>query len=164
MERVFLSMTFGAQEDQDLVGFASTMIESQDIRVVTGKNLGGGSLSNEIKRRIEESDALVALCTRHDKLPNGKFTTSQWVRDELLYAASLKKPTMALVEDEVDVAGMLQEHERAHFERANPVAGFGKLATTLALWRQSAGLLLKAAIVRTAIALQLSQKQVGAVE
>jgi hypothetical protein len=67
MERVFLSIRF-RREDQSLVAAASAMNERRTLLVVTSKNLAGKQLAPEIRPRIDESDALVALCTLRSDL------------------------------------------------------------------------------------------------
>jgi hypothetical protein len=163
MERIFLSMSF-QPEDQALVAAASAIIESQDLRVMTGKNLAGAGLSAEIKRRIDDCDALVAICSRRDPVPGGNFTVSSWVRDELLYALAKQKPLLALVEDGVDLGGMMSDHERAPFSRGDALGAFAKLALSVAQWRQTAGLVLRAAIAPVEVAVALTRRQVEQVE
>lgn len=163
MERIFLSMSF-RPEDQPLVSAVSTIIETQDLRVVTGRQLAGAVLTEEIRKRIDNCDALVALCSRRDALASGGFSVSQWVRDELAYAVAQNKPALALVEEDVQLEGMLEQRERAHFDRANPSDAYVKLAVSLAQWRQDAGIVLRAAIVPAEIAIRLSKRQVAAVE
>jgi hypothetical protein len=154
MQRVFLSMSF-VPGDVDLVDAATDFIESQDLLVVTGEDLGGLPLTDEIKRKIDEADALVSICTRREHLAAGSFSTSTWVRDELMYAKAKGKPALALVEDGVDLGGMLAPNEQARFARSDPLKAFAKLANSLAIWRQKAGMTLKAAIVPVDIAVQL---------
>ncbi len=63
MKRVFLSFSF-RQEDRDLVHDVEQLLASHDLAVLTGRVTGGGQLTEEIMKRIQSCDALVALATR----------------------------------------------------------------------------------------------------
>ena len=84
MRTLFLSFSF-RDSDRDLVQKVEQLLASHGIQVVTGRNLGGGPLTQEVMARIEQTDGLIALATRRDQLaqPPGTWTTHQWVRDEL---------------------------------------------------------------------------------
>src|SRR5437762_14343109 len=98
--RVFLARTFQTQ-DRDLVHSIDRLLSSHDVEVLTGDCAGGEKLEEEIRRRIEQSDGLVALRTRRDPIANSgadKWTTHQWVDDEYGMARSKNSKAVALVE------------------------------------------------------------------
>lgn len=149
MQKIFLSFHFNKptdpdQHDSQLANDVQELLRSHGLLAVTGEALGGGALTPEVMKRIEESDALVALMTRRDPQPVGAgqppaWSTHPWVDDELKHARGKGRPAIALVETGVTVAGAYQEHERVAYDRAAPLRAFLKLSTTIGLWKQQAG-------------------------
>jgi hypothetical protein len=142
MKRVFLSYSF-RPEDRDLVHDVEQLLVSHDLNVHNGRRLGGGQLTQEIMNRIATCDALVALVTRRDPLQAGGFTSSQWVLDEFAYARSTNKKAIAMVEDQVQVAGAWASHERIDLDRATALPAFLRLSDTIGEWKRSSGRTLK---------------------
>jgi hypothetical protein len=151
---IFLAFSFRA-EDKPLVGYIDRLLASQFVQVRTGENLGGGQLTPEVQRRIDECDALVGLLTRREQLASGGWTTHQWVLDELGRARTNGKPAIALVEEGVDPGGMYQPHERIPLDRANPVEALLRLAETVALWKMEMGRPIKVQLAPEEIAAKL---------
>jgi len=143
--RVFLSYSFSAHGDRPLVSEIEDVIRSHGIRLVTGRSLGGGPLTGEIRRRILTCNALVALASRREPAAApGKWRTHPWVRDEVQFARDHDKPAMVLFETEVEIdAGFYAEHEYTLFDRADPTAALLNLSKTLGVWRDAAGRPLK---------------------
>ena len=156
---VFLAFSF-RDEDKPLVGYIDRLLASQFVQLRTGENLGGSQLTPTVQRRIEESDALVALLTRRDQLSSGGWTTHQWVLDELAWARSKNKPAVALVEDGVEPGGMFQPHERIHLDRGNPVEALLRLAETVASWKLDVGRQIKVQLAPEEIASKLGEGEV----
>jgi len=135
MKTIFLSSQFD-QNDHDLVSRTERLIQSHNIRTVTGKRLGGATLTPEIESRITECDALVALMTRRQSVGKGKWKPSDWVRDEVLFARNQSKPFVALVESGVELGGMLSQHEHIALDRKQEIEAFLSLSETIALWKR----------------------------
>jgi hypothetical protein len=70
MKRIFLSFSF-RDEDKPLVAAVERLLACHDLQVVTGMRLGGGALTQEVMKRIESCDGLVALLTRRQELAGG---------------------------------------------------------------------------------------------
>lgn len=153
---VFLAFAF-RDEDKPLVGYVERLLASQSIQISTGENLEGRQLTPEVQRRIENSDALVALLTRRDQLANGGWTTHQWVCDELGWARANGKPAIALIEDDVPVGGMYLSHEVIALSRATPLEALLRLAETVGAWKQDMGRSVKVQIAPEEIARKLGQ-------
>jgi hypothetical protein len=139
--KVFLSHSFRA-EDRHLVATIDSLLGAQDVLVATGRRLGGAAITPEILRRIETTDALVALLTRRERIGEeeaGRWTTHNWVRDEINYARGRAKPAIALVEAGVELDGAYDEHERITFDRDNPLDALLELAETIHVWREGLG-------------------------
>jgi hypothetical protein len=140
MERVFLSYSF-RDEDREPARWARTLLESHGVRASTGEVLGGGALSDEVKRRIDAADGFVGIWTRRDSLGGDPevFRTSNWLVQEATYARAKAKPTIVLVEDGVDISGMDAANERIALSREAPHEAILRLAQTLAEWRAEYG-------------------------
>ena len=140
MRTLFLSFSF-RDSDRELVQNVEQLLASHNIQVVTGRNLGGGPLTQEVMARIEKADGLVALATRRDPLaqPPGAWTTHQWVRDELNHTHGKNMPAIALVEQGVALDGAYAEQEYIPLDRDQPLDAFLRLSDTIALWKREAG-------------------------
>jgi len=132
--RIFISATFEASET-DLLEALINVVQSHDYEPVTGKDLGGESVANEIERRISQCHGLIAMATSRHSVGETRFVTHPWVRDELAFAVANKLPVLAIVETNVDLGGALDVRERVAFDRKNPLPTFLKVGRTLALWR-----------------------------
>ena len=150
MLKVFLAFSFRPQ-DEDFVRRVEALLESHGVQVVTGEVLGGQVLTPAVKKRINESDAVVALLTRRDKLVSGRWSTHDWVRDELSHARTKKKPAIAVVDVAVDVGGVYQEHERVDFDPKRESLALLKLSQTVGEWKHQFGSLVKVRILPDAL-------------
>ncbi|MEM7305270.1 MAG: toll/interleukin-1 receptor domain-containing protein [Planctomycetota bacterium] len=147
MRSLFLSYSFSKHEDRLLVSEIEDVVRCHNVVQDNGKHLGGDALTDEIRRRIEEADALVALATRRDQLASGRWTTHPWVRDEFGHARAHDKPAILILETEVDHGGAYAAHEWIELDRASPAAAMLKLSKTIALWRADAGRHLRVQLV-----------------
>ena len=152
MKKIFLSFSF-RDADRELVASVEQLLVSHQITVITGRRLGGQSLSEAIKAKINQADGLIALLTRREQLTNGMWTTHDWVRDELNFARITKLPAIALVEDDVQISGAFGEHERIHFNRATDLwKTFLAISDTIGVWKIRAGRLVKVRIMPETLA------------
>lgn len=140
MERVFLSYSFD-EADREPARWVRTLLESNGVRAVTGEALGGGNLTDEVRKRIESSDGFVGLWTRRESLDGNpdRFRTSNWLIDEAAHARAVRKPTILLVEKGVDTAGMGASNERIQLDRDAPHESLLRVAQTLSVWREEYG-------------------------
>ena len=143
MKSIFLSYSFSKPEDRVIVAEVEDLFRSMGVRTVTGLNLGGGQLTDEVKLLISQVDGLVALASRREQLASGDWVTHPWVIDELGHARSINKNTIGLVEDGVAINGAYQSNERIHFNRNDVTPAILKLAKTIGLWKEKAGNRLK---------------------
>lgn len=143
MQQVFLSFTYNPHPDhiaesELLRRRVSMVIEAMDLRVATGEDLGGESLSEEVKARIASADALVALITPwKDKL--GNKAQPQWVVEEFAHAKAIGKPAIRLLHRDFAAAGMYAANEYIMVDPAEPTEALLKLMRTLALWKKAQG-------------------------
>ncbi len=110
---IFMAFSY-REEDKALARYVERLFASQLVKPITGERLGGEQLTLEVQKRINGSDALVALLTQRDQILGGGWTTHQWVTDELAWARANGKRAIAMVEDGVNVGGMFQPHECIH--------------------------------------------------
>lgn len=142
MQTVFLAHSF-QDADRELVDSVDRLLASHALLAITGKSVGGGPLTPEIKERIDKSDALIAILSRRDELATGGWTTSDWVRDELAHARAKDKPTMAVIEQGVKTGGAYGENEYIVLDRQNPLEAFLRLSETLREWQDRQGRLVR---------------------
>jgi hypothetical protein len=144
--RVFLAFSF-RDEDKLLVRRVQQLLESLSTLVITGERLGGEQLTEAVKARIRDCDALVGLLTRRDPLANGGWTTHEWVKQEIQHARDNGKRAIALVEDGVKVEGMAAPHEHIPIQRQDLLDPMLILAENVALWRRELGRTVKVQIL-----------------
>jgi hypothetical protein len=138
--KIFLSYSF-RNDDSDLAEGIDRLLSSHNVLVAKGARLAGGLLTDEVRRRIESSDALVALMTRRDRLGEdaGRWQTHPWVRDEYGHARAQGKRAIALAEVGVESDGAYAGYERIRLDRANPLEAFLALSETLRRWKEEIG-------------------------
>jgi hypothetical protein len=143
MQQVFLSFTYSPHPDhidetEELRRRVSMVIESMDLRVVTGEDIGGEQLTDEIKQRIDRSDALVALLTPW-KDRQGNKVAPPWVNDEFIYAKAKNKRAFRISHPDFAGAGMYAANEYTTYSKDKSAEPLLKLMKTLALWRKQSG-------------------------
>jgi hypothetical protein len=156
MQNVFVSFHFSDDfnsPDRLLANRVEGLLKSHGLAVFTGEALGGGPLTDRVRKLIEDSDALIALMTRREKKDNGEWTTHQWVQDEYTHARGKNKRAIAMIEKGVDVAGMYQQNEYISYDPEDPLTAFLKLSATLGIWIEESGRPVKLLIQPQQIAL-----------
>ena len=153
--RIFLSYSYEPQ-DRDLFVPIRELLENFGIVPVSAKNaLGGGQLDDEVARKIDACDGLVALCTRRELVIKAarrgakgprRWRTSSWITSELQHARTKKIPSLALVEDGVELDGMLSGLARGELVRENLTQSLLALSGALAQWRRTPGFALRLAL------------------
>jgi hypothetical protein len=143
MQQVFLSYTYNPHPDhlaeaEELRRRASTVIEAMDLHVATGEDLGGEVLTNEIRERIDKTDALVALLTPW-RDGQGNKVAPPWVNDEFTYAKAKDKRAFRISHPDYAAAGMYAAHEYTTYSVERMADTLMKLMKTLALWKKEDG-------------------------
>lgn len=139
--KVFLSYSFDG-EDRELAGCLERLLSSHNILVATGRRLAGGPLTEEIWQLIDDSDGLIALKTRRERVGDpgqNRWRSSPWIDDEYRHAVENSKHAIAMVEDGVEIGGAFQHYERIPFDRSDPLDAFLVLSETLRLWKERIG-------------------------
>src|SRR5262245_56213403 len=143
MQQVFLSYTYKPHPDyvaetENLRRSVGIVIESLDLRVATGEDLGGEALTDEVKEQIEKADALITLLTPwKDGLRNK--AQPQWVVEEFAHAKAKGKPAIRILHSDFAAAGMYAANEYIAFSPNKLTDVLLKVMRTLALWRKQSG-------------------------
>lgn len=156
MQKVFVSFHFSDDfdsPDRQLANRVEGLLRSHGLDLSSGAALGGGPLTDKVRKLIEESDALIALMTRREQLANGEWTTHPWVQDEYGHARGKNMRAIALIETGVAMGGMYQQNEYIPYNSADSLTAFLRLSATLGVWKEESGRLVKLKIQPDQIAL-----------
>jgi len=159
MRSVFVSFPF-RPNNTVLRDHAVRLIESFDLRVITGQSLGGGALQASIFKLVDSADALIAFFAKTDKLEKSGWGSTAWVKDEFAHAKGREKPCIALVEQGVKHGGAYAADEYIPFKRSDPAGYLLRLAETLGTWKRQAGRVLKIQILPDEVATSLGLRDV----
>lgn len=149
MKTVFLSFHF-SDSDKKIAAQVEQLLDSHRLSTKTGEHLGGGNISPTVQKRIEISDALIAVATPDPNQPraNNRFNTYDWVYDEIGFARNKGKPVAVLVPKEVELGtGMHADAERIAYDPAAPLDAFLKLSETIGIWKSEAGRSMKLMLI-----------------
>ncbi|MCI0660082.1 MAG: hypothetical protein L0220_03310 [Acidobacteria bacterium] len=115
---VFIGQSF-AKEDQRVNQCVSTILKLIGVKVVTGERPKADSISEKVKRLIDEQQVFVGIFTCRDKVARkSEWTTSSWVIDEKAYALGRQKSLILLKEKGVGSIGGIQgDYEYLEFSR-----------------------------------------------
>jgi hypothetical protein len=114
------------------------LIRAFGCEVVTGEELQGQQITDEVRRRVEGSDALIAFRTRRgDPDAGGVYRTHRWVEDELALAIGARLRVAEVREEGVDDQGGLagdrqwisyseEERDKLLVELATVVGGWAR--------------------------------------
>ncbi len=111
-----------------------------EIEIVTGEDLEGVVLSAGVIDKIKESDAVLAFCTKRDKIAENKWGTHPWILQEIASGLTQQKKILALFELEVDSSqvAILQGHQIVHYDNAKREELIVSLIKTLSRWKKEA--------------------------
>jgi hypothetical protein len=136
---IFLAFPFRPEHEQ-LVRYIDRTVRSHGLLLITGEILGGGGLTPEIQKRIVQSDALVALLTREQKIEGkDEWLPSEWVLTEYISARGRNQRAIAVVEAGVKVKGAYAEHEHIDLDRTALCETLIRLSETIGIWKLEAG-------------------------
>lgn len=143
MESIFLSHTFAPHPDHKvindgLVRMTRTMIEALNLRALDGMDLAGRAIDAEVTRRIQCSDALVALVMPHANA-QGQIEPPPYVQAEFAQAKALGKQTIQVVHNALVVGGFGQGDEQIRFGPGGEFDAATKLLRSLSLWKRESG-------------------------
>jgi hypothetical protein len=131
---------FGYNPDDEWIKeLVFPLLISFDIDIVTGEDMHGQILSEGVKERIATSKGLLAFRTRRDSLGNGKFTSHDWVRDELINAVSVNVPAVEIRDVLVDGqgGGMIGNRQRVDFDLQEKDKLLVEIAKIVSIWKKN---------------------------
>lgn len=108
-----------AKSDESVNDSIVAFLTSLGIKVVTGERPKADSISEKVKREIDDQAIFVGVFTRRDKIARKpKWTTSPWVIDEKAYAIGRRKKLILIKENGVGSIGGIQgDYEFLEFTR-----------------------------------------------
>jgi hypothetical protein len=129
--KVFVGFGYN-ERDKWIIGDVFPILHCMGFVVVTGEEMHGQELSPEVKRRIEQSDAVVGFHTIRDEQDKGDFNSHLWVQNELLWGVAKDKPIIPIKEQNVKVPdAMLGNVEYILLRQDDRLACVAELATAL---------------------------------
>jgi hypothetical protein len=163
METVFLSYTYRPHPDHEanleqLRRCVVRTIEAMGLRVVDGVDVGGRVLDDALRKRIADTDALIALVTPQAD-ETGNVVRPDFVLDEFQYAEGKEKPTVRVLHHLLGVRGLGAGNEYAAYQPGNELAVVLKLMNTIALWIREYGRRARVRIEPRHLAEQYDQEQ-----
>lgn len=143
MKHVFLSYSYRphpahAADTDFLQRMVRRVIEAMDLRVLDGMDLGGRPLDEEVDRRIDEADAMIALVTPQADA-NGGLILPEFVSTEFQRARVREKPRLRVLHKELVARGLGANEEHTTFDPASTLDVVMKLLGTIALWKKEHG-------------------------
>ena len=100
--------------------------------IVDGKDMHGQDLKDEVKRRLDLSDAAIGFFTIRDGQGDADYTSHVWVRDEMIYASARGKPIVPVREEGVKIpAALLGNPQYISLDQKNRLACVAELMTAL---------------------------------
>jgi len=87
--RIFVGYSFN-DRDQWIPDLAFRLIRAFGDEPVTGEELNGDQITDEVINRIGRSSAVIGFATRRQQVAQDRWTAHRWVLDELATAHALR--------------------------------------------------------------------------
>ncbi len=134
--RIFVGFGFNPR-DSWIKDLAIPLLKAFNAEVVTGEDMQGQELSEEVQQRIRWSDGLIGFRTRREQLANGQWDSHRWVSDELTLAIAANLRVVEVREAGVDQQGGLAGNRQwIPYEESRREQCLVDIATTLGRWTQ----------------------------
>jgi hypothetical protein len=143
METVFLSYTYRPHPAHEasldrLRRCVVRAIEAMGLRIVDGVDVGGRPLDDALRKRIQGTDALIALVTPQAD-DAGAPVQPQFVLSEFQYAEGQNKPTMRVLHETLPATGLGGGNEYTPYKPGSELDVILKLMNTIAVWKREYG-------------------------
>lgn len=163
METIFLSYTYKPHPDHEerldyLRRALIRVIESMELRVIDGVDVGGRPLDAALQERIEKSDALLAILTPQQSA-DGSIDDPKFVISEFQHANALKIPTLRVIHDALIPRGLAAGNEYVPYKPDNEIDVVLKLMRTIAVWKREYGRVVSVRIEPDNLASQYDEDQ-----
>lgn len=120
-------------QDKEIVLFIKDILKEMQVNCSTGEKAEATQIQDKVKRRIKAADFFVGIFTRREKI-EGKdlWTTTEWVQEEMSFAAANAKRVVIIREEGIaDFGGMQGPLEYIEFGRKKLHEAAIKLMQTL---------------------------------
>lgn len=105
------------------------------IDVLHGKDLHGQVLQEGVKNRLEQADAVIGFTTLRAGQEQAEMNTHVWVRDELVHAIALGKPTVEVRELGVKIPpALMGDRQRIQLDPADKLLCVKELISAVSAW------------------------------
>jgi hypothetical protein len=140
--KVFVGYGYN-ERDRWIEEIVLPMIRGIGLDLETGKEIYGQKLDDGVRGKICGCNYVLGFTTRRDELAAaGRWTTHQWVKDELLVANEHGIPFVEVRDDVIDAQeGLLGGHARLEFADGNREQLYEALAKLLMTWSRPTGML-----------------------
>ena len=130
--KAFLSCSL-ATEDSTVVDVFRSLVRSFDIEPFVYDYQEVGRIPDKLKEHIINSDCLIAIATRRQKLEGSDlWACPDWIQHEIALANAYKKPIAIFVEEGVTIDGLIAiEERRQPFSRDNLLKNIDKVTRFL---------------------------------
>jgi len=113
----FIGQSFD-EADLDVLEFFKSLLAEMGVRAITGERAEARSISDKVKARIAEGDIFVGVLTKREATEDGKYRASEWIIQEIAFAAGLGKKIIVLKEkDVISIGGIHGDAEYIEFDR-----------------------------------------------
>ena len=133
---IFIAAGF-APASRERAQLLAALLNEAGFDCVIGEGFGGTRISDGVRKRIASADIVIAVIEPTE----GEREPSQWIVQEIAYAAALKKTCLLLVQKDVHFAeGILGDVEFINFEVSNYAAALPQVLRQLNVMLRNRGL------------------------
>ena len=127
--KIFIAFGY-TPEDQWIKEKIFPLLEAFDVQIVTGEDIHGQVIVQQVPELIKSCDAMIAFITR-------SWATHPWVRDELVTATTNKIPAVEVRDATLqNLGGILDGRQRIEYNVDQKDDLLLKLARLLSIWRK----------------------------
>lgn len=136
--KIFIGYGFTSTRDDWIPKLIFPLIKAFGDDVVTGEDLQGDRISDAVREKIGESEAIIGFLTRReDSIGAGKWQTHRWVIDELAAALAKGCHVLEVREDGVDEqGGMMGDRQRIAYKENLRDQCIVDIAKAIGKWHQ----------------------------
>ncbi len=142
--KIFVGYGFN-ERDKWIEDMVFPIIMAFGDQVITGMELGGEQITDAIRDKIKQSDALIGFTTRRgNPYADNNWQTHRWVTDEMTVALSNEIPLIEVREEGVDnQGGILGDRQRIIYKEKERDRCLVELAKTIGRWHRESKIKLK---------------------
>jgi hypothetical protein len=133
------------ERDKWIKDFVFPIIQAFNDEVITGEELQGEQITDAVRQKIRQSDALFGFVTRRgEPIMDGKWLTHRWVTDEIAVALADNKPVVEVREEGVDdQGGIIGDRQRIIYRENERDKCLVELVKSIGKWHRGSTIRLK---------------------